>query len=445
MLFAFVVIWLVGMIFFYQLGKKCRFNPLLLVAAYLIPRLLSTKSLPIILYWDFQQYYQLAVNLSAGDYVLSQVNDGSLIYLLPFKAGYSFLLSQYMNIFGSSLFSAQMFNMLLEILMVLAIYIAGSVWINRKTGYLSGLWMALMPSYILYASITGSEQGYSLFFVLMMFFAWAYQRKPSWKYVVLVGASAVGAYLFRPTITLGFIVTGLWMTFTVKSLSWKNRIVKLTGLVFVYFVLLWVAAWQIEDYTGFDIRHSSLALSLAHGSTYETDGGTNAQAYLQVRPYFAQPEKADELCWEIVKENCRSHWKLLPILMVKKIIKMWLVEDFGTLTLYCLDTDNPGVWVQWFLMNYWAIFVLSNLIYYLVIGLSIKTFLQKSNLKLEYQLIIWIYLVYGFAHLFLEASSRYHYSMTPLLFIPASAAVLELLPYIHTKTRPMLAWILRKS
>ena len=116
-------------------------------------------------------YDERAQRLAAGFGYSYQVGTEGIPTGL-FPPGYPFALAGWYKLFGTSLEAAQLFNVVISVVLVLAIYLLGRLALGRTEAIVGSLLWAVFPSQILWTSLLMPELLFALAITLSMVFVY---------------------------------------------------------------------------------------------------------------------------------------------------------------------------------------------------------------------------------------------------------------------------------
>ena len=412
-------------------------------------RLLVVWNLPMQVASDYKTYYDIADLIAKGTLRTDGPGYCDYIAMFPHVYGYPCVLSLLFRIFGTSVCTAQIFNVVLSMLTVFLVYLTAKLAGGRLCGLVALVLSAFWPSQILYVNMVAGEYLFS--FMLM-----------------------VGLYVFVDTVkdlsrdarhpvtgVLLHVFLGIWLAMTaairpmallllvtvaICTLFERVRIpVRLTkdqpvSLVFlskgwmrcitviaVYLLTSALITVGITNAVDKDLASgtTSFGYNLLVGLNTESEGGWNQEDadYLYATlEETGDATQAHMACRDLAIKRLGDVKGILNLFLYKFQV-LWMNDDYGT-TWNLLFMDQQGTLtpeLESFL--YW-IRGWGNIFYLLVLALSLVagvTFWQKGA-SLAYPFML-MYLGTVAMHLLLENQNRYHFHTLYMLAILAAFGV----------------------
>jgi 4-amino-4-deoxy-L-arabinose transferase-like glycosyltransferase len=329
--------------------------------------------------------------------------------------GYPVYLSAIFLIFGKSVAAVRVFNALLGSLNCLVIFMAGKKLFGSAVGRIAALMLAFYPYLIAYSGDLLSETLLTLMISLSLLMIIESSENPSTMNLVLTGVVMGLTVLTKATILPFFLLACGWLWWNTKKLK--------AALIVGALTLLTIAPWTARNYAHFKqfilVSPGSYSLWLASNDEalhLETTGELDSPVGVT---FHWSPERANEL-------------NKLPLVESEKIYKAealaWIKanpEKFH----FLIRKRLVHFWRLYPMMAYkWqkAAAMLTSGIYiplcFIGIILSIKDFKKTS-------LLIALFAVYTFVHLFYTAMVRYRVPIDPFIMIFAAYTV----HYVYAK------------
>ena len=174
---------------------------------------------------DFQTFFNAAADLAKG--IHPQGRD--YIAMFPHILGYSAFLSLFLKIFGQTVMTASVLNVILTAVSGILIYSICCMWLDTASAAAAfALWI-ICPSKLLYNSMSFSEPYYTCLLLLFFMLVSVVERAKQKKLVVsaLTGASA-GIVLrlvntARPIGIIPIIALAIWLLFLINGDERRNE------------------------------------------------------------------------------------------------------------------------------------------------------------------------------------------------------------------------------
>lgn len=286
--------------------------------------------------FDFQTYQEIAVNIFSN---LGHTWKGTPIAFQGM--GYPTVLGIIYKFVGSSdVMIAKKFNVFLSMLTLVFVYLILIKVTKRKfVIYTTYTITALLPNYIAYNNVIGTEVFFTLLFVLIIL-TQVYDFDYRMKYPLLgifIGVAALTKpFLMAYPVVIAFID---WM---------KNKEIKKAGVLFIVtFILmtLVITPWTYRNYKEFGrmipISYNSGYVLYINNNAYNTTG-----AWMPLEAVKAPQKVKKEVASILQKKHVKVAHEIEPI--IKKQAKSWIIENpieffkLGSLRIH--QTFFKGAW-----------------------------------------------------------------------------------------------------
>ncbi len=370
---------------------------------------------------DFQTFNDTALAIARNERV-----DMLYIGLFPHILGYSTFLGLMMRLLGESAMLAPVLNVVLTLISGLCIYILCLRWLELKAAAAAFFLWSICPSKLMYNAMVMSEPLYTcLILLFLLLLSLALDRKLH-RWLRLLAAIplglACGALLLAVNATRPVAVI-LFVAFFIWALLLRGRQLKeLKGwLVLAAFTLSMFGAYSYCDRQWFrweylhifertsDIPAYNIYVGLnmdSLGSYSEEDMDTLMNYRYQGGAVYAQEQMLEE-----VKERLSSGEIDFPRLFAAKLAKLMGNDEGGAF--YAQAELSP--------LAFKLSSAVSNVFYYFVVLLSLFGALRLF--KKPVFSTVYLAPLYSIglilAHLIVEVSGRYKYSLIPMLIIMA--------------------------
>ena len=370
---------------------------------------------------DFQTFYDTALAIARNERV-----DMLYIGLFPHILGYSTFLGLMMRLLGESAMLAPVLNVVLTLISGLCIYILCLRWLELKAAAAAFFLWSICPSKLMYNAMVMSEPLYTcLILLFLLLLSLALDRKLHRRLRLLAAIPlglACGALLLAVNATRPVAVI-LFVAFFIWALLLRGRQLKeLKGwLVLAAFTLSMFGAYSYCDRQWFrweylhifertsDIPAYNIYVGLnmdSLGSYSEEDMDTLMNYRYQGGAVYAQEQMLEE-----VKERLSSGEIDFPRLFAAKLAKLMGNDEGGAF--YAQAELSP--------LAFKLSSAVSNVFYYFVVLLSLFGALRLF--KKPVFSTVYLAPLYSIglilAHLIVEVSGRYKYSLIPMLIIMA--------------------------
>ena len=373
---------------------------------------------------DFLTFYETASQLAAGE----QIN-WLYLGLFPHILGYSTFLSWFFRLFGSSPLVAALVNVGLTTVSGLCIYLLCLRWAGKRAAAYGFFFWSVCPSKLIYNSMVMSEPLYTcciLLFLLLL--SLACDKKLSFPVRCLLalplgalcGALLLSINVVRPVAMILFIAFFLWL-FLLRGKEIKNP---KTWAFLALFTLIMLCSyskcsdqWRLWEYLRIHEPTSSLpAYNIYVGLNMDSMGSYSEEDMDLLWDYRYDPENgsavyAQEQMLKEVKNRLAEGEINFPRLFSVKLAKLMGNDEGGAF--YAQAALSPGQ------IRFWSL--LSNVYYYLLVFLCLlgagALFRHPPRSTVNMAPLYCIGLI--LAHLIIEVSGRYKYSLIPMLILIA--------------------------
>ena len=374
---------------------------------------------------DFKTFYDTALAIARNERV-----DMLYLGLFPHILGYSTFLGLMMRLFGESAILAPVLNVVLTVISGLCIYILSLRWIGLRAASAAFFMWSLCPSKLMYNSMVMSEPLYTCLILLaLLLMSLALDRDSRWWLRLLAalplglgfGALLLAVNATRPLALILFVAFFLW-AFLLRG----RRLKELKGwLVLAVFTFSMFGSYSRCDYQWFrweylhifqetsDIPAYNIYVGLnmdSLGSYSEEDMETLMNYRYQGSAVYAQEQMLKE-----VEKRLNSGEMDFPKLFSAKLAKLMGNDEGGAF--YAQAELSP--------LAFKLSSAISNVFYYFVVLLSLcgaAALFRDPVFSTAYMAPLYsIGLI--LAHLIVEVSGRYKYSLIPMVIIVAAFAL----------------------
>lgn len=373
---------------------------------------------------DFQTFYETARAIASDERV-----DMLYLGLFPHILGYSTFLGLMMRLFGESPMLAPLLNVALTLISGLCIYALCLRWVNLKAAATAFFLWSICPSKLMYNSMVMSEPLYTCLILLaLLLMSLALDGSRRWLRLLVAvplglgcGALLLAVNVTRPVALILIVAFCLWVLF----LRGRDFLKLKSWLVLAVFALSMFTAWSrcgyywdrweylhIFEKTS-DIPAYNIYVGLnmdSLGSYSEEDMDTLMNYRYQGTALSAQEDMLEE-----VKERLSSGEINFPKLFAAKLAKLIGNDEGGAF--YAQAELSP--------LAFKLSSALSNVFYYFLVLFSLfgaAMLFRRPVYSTAYMAPLYsIGLI--LAHLIVEVSGRYKYSLIPMFIIVAAFAL----------------------
>jgi hypothetical protein len=401
---------------------------LLLTVFCLILNLIWVLSFKIEPTVDFYTFYHTAVQIATGQRV-----DMLYIGLFPHILGYSTFLSWFIKIFGESELLAPLVNLGLTVISGVCIYVLCLRWFGYKSAVFALIAWSLCPSKMMYNSMVMSEPLYTCGILLFLVFMSLVCDDGLTAIVRLIicipcgllcGILLMAVNAARPVALILFIAFFIWLVLLrgkdVKRLKvWGLLIIFSGAMLFSYSKCSdWWRRWEYLHV--FEETSSIPAYNIYVGLNPDSLGSFSEEDMDLLMSYRYDQEKgsavyAQEQMLEEAKKRLASGEINFPKLFATKLAKLMGNDEGGAF--YAQDELSS--------LEFKLCTAVSNVFYYFVVMLCITGTIMLFKWPKYYSLYLVPLYSIGLilAHLIVEVSGRYKYSVIPMVIILASYAM----------------------
>ena len=371
---------------------------------------------------DYFKYWQTACALAHGE----PLPESWYLSLYPHILGTASFLSLLVRLFGESVLAVAVVNVLLTTLSCLLLYRLASELFGEETGFLAGLLWAVDPCKLMLNSLVFSEPLYTclilLFFLLLVRLERRIAAGAPLSSLLLrgacLGAVLLAINLIRPIAAILWIALGLWLLFlrgraVTSAAQWKRWAPALALCLCVYVLggRLWTG--HVERLLGTQVATTPV-YNIYVGFNEQTRGQWSPEDMDLLTAYHEQGMSAPE-----------AQDALRPHLMERLGSGIDFPRLFASKLFAFLGSDQLGGYTYRFTrpeLFYKLCMGICNVFYYGVFLAALWGLwrLIKSRTLDAGLLAPLFFLGLTMAHMLVEVSDRYHYSLIPILILFAA-------------------------
>jgi hypothetical protein len=424
-------------------------------------RFLLLNIFPYNIISDFDYYYSLGINFAEGNY---EYVTGS--YIKSF-AGMAVLYGAWMKIFGTSVFVAQIGNVVITSLSCVFIYLIGLRY-EKRVGIIAGLLFAIYPANWFATMIITNQNGSVLFSLIGLFFVdkalTSSHTKRAILLAVLGSLSFVVSYYLHATIIVMLIAIACFSFVRfIRIRKNKGKSIRLIVVCAITVVMTLSSTSIISDYVFVKaglLPENMHSLPTAHafvaGTNFESSGTYNTED-----ASFATSASSDEQIKLVLSRI--SQVERLPRLFFNKGQILWLHPD---LTLFFYNIGYHSYLERTYIMEdeaqdsslppgsrpisdegeakYNSITKIVNTIgsvdSLFVIALyilMIAGILARKKWKhvCLFEIVLWNTAGWMLLRMFAEVQSRYRYQVMPYIFLLACVGIVRCIDYVGERRR----------
>ena len=371
---------------------------------------------------DYETYWACACAVASG----TPVPDAWYIAMYPHILGTASFLSVFVRLFGPSLLTVSVVNVLLTSLSCLLLYRLTDALADAETAWLAALLWSLAPCKGMLNSLVFSEPLYTC---LILLFFWLFVRADrdfrtgAGLPAALLRGAGMGLTLclvniVRPIAPILLLALLLWLLFLrgkdLASLSlWQRWIAALLVLLLVY--LGGGKLWDRRVERELGMAPAAVPVyNIYVGFNEETQGQWSAEDMDLLFSYYSQGMSTSQ-----------AQSRMLPHLRERLASGIDFPRLFASKLIAFLGSDELGGYTYRFTRPesfYRPLMVLCNIAYYAVLLLALRGLgLLFASRRLGAVLLPPLFaLGLTLAHLLVEVSTRYHYSIIPVFILCAA-------------------------
>jgi len=296
---------------------------------------------------DFSMYYDMAkLYAETGMYN----NTDYIMVVAPNIVMYVVILGEIFHVFGSSLFTAQIVNMVLLTGSCIFTYLTAREFLNKRQSLLCALAFAVSPSNLMFSLVPSTE---SLALLPYMAGLWLMIRAVKNAGTSGLWRAAVGGFLLgfsnttRTNAVTCMAAIAFWALFHIRTKKGRQRLY-LISLVAVMGIMsmLTQRLYGVIRSEMFQGQETGMTLgwTLYEGLDNETAGGWRQENLdvlnetIENEPLTEVQDIMMEKMLERVSEYSAETWALL---ILRKGVNIWIYNDYGYNVLTGITEDSP--------------------------------------------------------------------------------------------------------
>ncbi len=371
---------------------------------------------------DYETYWQVACALADG----TEIPTAWYIAMYPHILGTASFLSVFVRLFGPSVLAVSVVNVALTSLSCLLIYLLTREFASEEAALLAALLWALDPCKLMLNSLVFSEPLYTCLILLFLWLAVRLdtrrQQDESPAAALLwggvLGLTLCAVNIVRPIAAILIIALVLWMLFLRGDASrslpqWKRWVLALLSLLCVY--TLGGKLWDRHVEKALGMEPAAVPVyNIYVGFNEQTQGQWSAEDMDLLFSYLQQGMTTSE-----------AQNRMIPHLKERLASGIDFGRLFRSKLIAFLGNDELGGYTYRFTRSerfYKLGMGIGNVFYYGVF-LAMLVFLFSLFLSRRlgaWQLLPLFVLGLTLAHMGVEVSNRYHYSIIPIFIIFAA-------------------------
>ncbi len=395
---------------------------------------LETQSSPFFqnLFSDSKIYYDLALEISRGNWVGSEV-----FFMSP---GYPYFLAVIFTIFGKSILAVRLIQIFINSVNIVLIFMTARNLHSSKAGYASAITAAVFSPFIFYTGAILLEVVQTF---ILSFFLYLITKKNlteeirNWVWVgILLGIAS----LFRANILLLFPAMLAW--FLIKALKTETRkdIIYKSLLYFSAGCLIPVFLVTIRNYV---VGNDFVLVSSNGGINFYLGNNENALGIYKTPEDFdffndlSGRKYAEQITGKTFSPSeASSFWFHKSLNYIEENPLEWLELTGKKILFFFDDNENPQSAIMdpsFFAENYSTILSLPLPGFFIVFIISIFGFVLTFNNRREYVLVYLFILTYVAATVLFFVTGRFRLAASPVFITFAGIGLVESYNLIRSK------------
>lgn len=378
---------------------------------------------PIEPFSDYKTYWDCAVSLACGQEIYST----EYVAMYPHILGYASFLAPFIRLFGAHVLVGTLLGLLLSCLSALLIFALCVETAGLSAAVLAGLLWGFYPGRIMLGSLIFSEPLYTCLVLLFLWLMLRLQRRQRKAGLLQAAAWGLGLGLLlaainavRPISAILIIALLLWLLLLrgcemKEGKLWRFWLVFLAGLLLCFQLSGKLWNRHLESVLGEEPAGLPV-YNLYVGFNMDTLGQWSGEDMDLLFAYRRQAEGSAPMAQKSmlphVLERLESEELNLPRLFSAKLFTFLGNDELGGYT-YRFTRSEGFVKLC---------MVICNCYYYLLLALALAglTRLWRGGQPSAFLLLPLYTLGLTLAHMLIEVSSRYHYSLIPMFIILAA-------------------------
>ncbi len=374
---------------------------------------------------DYFKYWQTACALACGE----TLPESWYLSLYPHILGTASFLSLIVRLFGESVLAVSVVNVLLTTGSCLLLCRLASELCGEETGFLAGLLWAIDPCKLMLNSLVFSEPLYTCLILLFFLLVLRLERRiaagaPLFSLLprgLFLGLVLLFINLIRPIAAILWIALAIWLLLlrgraVAFAEQWKRWAPALALMLCVYVLggRLWTG--HVEKLLGTEVATTPV-YNIYVGFNEETQGQWSAEDMDLLTAYHEQGMSAPE-----------AQAALTPHLRERLASGIDFPRLFASKLFAFLGSDQLGGYTYRFTrpeLFYKLCMGICNVFYYGVFLAALAgLWHQLKSRTLDAGLLLPLFFLgLTLAHMLVEVSDRYHYSLIPILILFAAVGL----------------------
>lgn len=382
------------------------------------------KTIPVS---DYAVLINGAKSVLNGTFSKLSFNPQNYFYFYNFQIGYTLYLSLLMKIFGSSLVTLKIIEILVLSISNLLVYILVSKIYSKKAGLISAIIYGTLLFNIGGSSII-NNQHISTFFILISLYLLTKDNKIAY---ILCSLFLAISYILRSSsiiFVIAIICYYIWKLLKSGFHDYKKQVINIFMICAVFFSFLKVFDFTIQNVhlvpnsaISANAKYFKFLLGIQDSGMTGTitTSAEKTQIYYDLKNYNFDYDKYNKDTKEYLIQKYEKD-KRATITHI--LNKMYMFTSYPDNQIDFAITKNIGNRTLYFIKYYgYAQYVLIIILSFISIIISLR---EISNVKDNYDILFKIIFIGFFlCHMFIEVQTRYRYDQYLILAILSSSAL----------------------
>ncbi len=407
---------------------------------------------------DYKTYYEMAVMIHDGTLMEEGPGYCDYVAMFPHVYGYPAVLAWFFGIFGPSVHSALIFNLIVSVLSMILVWAIARLAGGRFCALTALFIYTFLPSVILYSDFVASEPLFTLILLLAAYLFLLSLKETEWKKkhpwfttieIVLMGVTLAFGSFIRPMAMIFLVAAIICMLPIVRKeydipindvplgiratdAGWKRCLILLVVYMGLSRLFTMGTSYAVDrELAG---SSASFGYNLLVGLNLESYGGWNQEDADYLYDAFYKTGSAQEaqlICRDMAFERLKVDPRALLNLFIHKFEVLWGNDDYGaSWNILFMDQQKNLTEDRESLL--YRMMDVSDLVYLvLLLEAGIYGFVMFRLKPDGLYSCTLLYLGTVALHLLVENQNRYHYHALSFLAIIAGAAGSAMKKRVH--------------
>ncbi len=416
-------------------NEEYKYLPIIVLAGFILRFIyvIETQGSPFFqnLFSDSGIYYDLALKISGGNWIGSQV-----FFMSP---GYPYFLAIIFTILGKSILAVRLIQVLLNSINIVLIYLTARNLHSEKAGYASAIIAAVFSPFIFYSGAILLEivQTFILsFFLLIITKRNLSEHNRNWFWAgILLGIAAI----FRANVLLLFPVMFIWFLIRALKTENKRKIIYRGLMYFSAGCLIPVFLVTVRNYIvgdDFVIISSNGGINYYLGNNEKSLGIYKTPEDFDFFNDLSGRKYAEQISGESFSPSeASAFWFHKSLNYITEHPVDWLKLTGKKILFFFDDNENPQSAIMdpsFFAENYSFILSLPLPGFFFVFMISVFGFILTFNRRREYILVYLFIITYIIATILFFITGRFRVAASPVFITFAGIGIIEVYSLIKS-------------